>query len=169
MKVCKTCGTEKPLSNFSLTAKAGSITKKKYIRKTDVYSSSCKECKSKRTTDRYWKKTPQERKVLIEQQKFRSIKRLYGLTEEGYGDIIKNQGNVCATCKCDLKTPCVDHCHSTGKVRGILCPSCNLVLGKVGDNPETLLNMIQYLNDNLWKGKVAELFKHREPIYWNPA
>ncbi len=46
-----------------------------------------------------------------------------------------------------LKRPlCVDHCHVTGKVRGLLCVSCNLMLGYANDNTQVLANLIKYLN-----------------------
>ena len=45
--------------------------------------------------------------------------------------------------------PCVDHCHTTGKVRGLLCFHCNTALGHVFDSQEVLSKMIAYLaNDN---------------------
>jgi hypothetical protein len=40
---------------------------------------------------------------------------------------------------------CVDHDHNTGKVRGLLCLNCNMVLGLVYDNTQTLLNLVAYL------------------------
>ena len=44
--------------------------------------------------------------------------------------------------------PCVDHCHATGKVRGLLCFHCNTALGHVFDSPEILNKMIGYLATN---------------------
>ena len=41
----------------------------------------------------------------------------------------------------------IDHCHNTGKVRGILCHNCNVSLGLIKDNTQILLNMISYLKD----------------------
>ena len=41
---------------------------------------------------------------------------------------------------------CIDHCHITNKVRGVLCNNCNTALGLVKDNRQTLLNMLQYLD-----------------------
>lgn len=55
------------------------------------------------------------------------------ITEEECSDLLKRQGGVCGICKRPLtypaKTTCVDHSHETGKVRGILCTSCNFRLG----------------------------------------
>ena len=54
----------------------------------------------------------------------------YGLSLEDYLTKIKNQKGLCACCKEPfIKTPNVDHCHTSGKVRGLLCTSCNTGLG----------------------------------------
>lgn len=45
----------------------------------------------------------------------------------------------------DKSKRCIDHCHKTGKVRGILCDGCNVGLGSFGDNPKTLKLAIAYL------------------------
>ena len=47
----------------------------------------------------------------------------------------ERQKNVCGICKTPGKPLCVDHCHATGKVRGLLCRDCNLGLGNYKDNP----------------------------------
>lgn len=80
------------------------------------------------------------------------IKYMYGLSYVEYLDLIDKQKGVCAGCKKSFYTPldtlsipCVDHCHATDKVRGILCKRCNLALGYVQDNIETMENLITYL------------------------
>jgi hypothetical protein len=59
------------------------------------------------------------------------------------------QNGVCAICKGEgdgkWKKLCVDHDHTTGKVRQLLCRNCNMVLGQVGDNTNLLEEMIKYL------------------------
>jgi hypothetical protein len=63
--------------------------------------------------------------------------------------MLSKQGDVCAICATDKPTRVgwvVDHCHSTGRVRGILCGNCNTALGMVKDNPETLLAAVTYLS-----------------------
>lgn len=80
-----------------------------------------------------------------------TIRLLYGLSEEDYADLVSRQGNRCAVCQLPFDgyiksmTPHVDHCHETGKVRGILCHNCNLLLGHAKDSRETLLQAISYL------------------------
>jgi hypothetical protein len=59
------------------------------------------------------------------------------------------QGGVCAICSAPdeslKKRLCVDHCHTTGAVRGLLCDNCNTALGKFRDNADTLRRAITYL------------------------
>jgi len=59
----------------------------------------------------------------------------YGLSLQDYRAMRERQGNVCGICGTPGKRLCVDHCHATGKVRGLLCRDCNLGLGHYKDNP----------------------------------
>jgi len=76
--------------------------------------------------------------------------------DEYLGKILQ-QDNKCAICNIDIEfignskdynSAVIDHCHNTGKVRGILCNHCNIALGLLKDNTETLLNAIVYLKTN---------------------
>ena len=70
----------------------------------------------------------------------------YGLTPDGYKDLLEEQNGVCAICNRSQKSRLhVDHCHETGLVRGLLCGSCNRALGLMKDSTEFLLKAIQYL------------------------
>lgn len=73
--------------------------------------------------------------------KFTQLKLNYGLTKDKYLELIELQNNRCKICniKLDggLKTH-VDHCHKTGKIRGILCNHCNLGIGHLKDDPKLL-------------------------------
>lgn len=85
----------------------------------------------------------------------RWLVRTYGITADDYARMLEEQGGVCATCKNPetatqhttgaVKALAVDHCHTTGKVRGLLCWRCNAVLGKVRDSTELLREMAAYL------------------------
>lgn len=57
---------------------------------------------------------------------------------------IKQKGK-CAICKIDMTSLCIDHCHKTNKIRGLLCNPCNLGLGNFKDNPKYLKKAIKYL------------------------
>jgi Recombination endonuclease VII len=73
---------------------------------------------------------------------------LYGLTQEHYEFLLREQGERCAICLSDdwgARGPKVDHDHETGAVRGLLCNHCNLLLGHAGDDVEKLRSAIKYL------------------------
>lgn len=74
------------------------------------------------------------------------LKTRYGLTPEQVESMKVTQGNVCAICETEPKTWHIDHCHSTGKVRGLLCGSCNMALGLMKDDPVRLSKAQEYLN-----------------------
>ncbi len=74
----------------------------------------------------------------------------YGISAEDADNLLVEQGGVCAICqkvpKQELRIPWhVDHDHETGKVRGILCHSCNTALGNFNDDPEILGRALNYL------------------------
>ncbi len=79
--------------------------------------------------------------------KNRDLLRNYGITLEQYNIILKSQDGKCKTCSSTEKLR-LDHDHSNGKVRGILCDDCNLSIGRIKENIQTLKNMIIYLEDN---------------------
>lgn len=82
-----------------------------------------------------------------EHQKNIRRKYRYGLTPEQFEEMKIRQGGMCALCR--EKPPVdVDHCHDTGKVRGLLCRSCNVGLGQLGDTEEGLIRAIAYLKRN---------------------
>lgn len=78
------------------------------------------------------------------------LKKKYGLTEERYYEILENQEYRCAICKSFEKDSrkgrfCVDHCHDTNIIRGLLCFSCNVMLGNANDRIDLLREAIIYL------------------------
>jgi len=68
----------------------------------------------------------------------------YNLRKEHYNELIKIQGGRCAICNKETNLN-VDHCHSTGKIRELLCHSCNAGLGLFEDNKEILLAAAKYI------------------------
>lgn len=79
--------------------------------------------------------------------------KAYGLTSDDYSRLLEEQGGCCKICKIPEvdyrakfgKSLAVDHCHSSGKVRAILCEWCNKGLGHFYDKPELLLEAARYL------------------------
>ncbi len=55
----------------------------------------------------------------------------YGLDKMQRDELLKSQENKCGLCEIDLKSPCLDHSHVSGNVRGYLCHKCNLLLGQI--------------------------------------
>lgn len=68
----------------------------------------------------------------------------YGITPEEYDRRVKEQDGKCAICL-EERPLAVDHCHETGKVRGLLCRSCNAGMGMLKDDPERLRRAILFL------------------------
>lgn len=77
--------------------------------------------------------------------------RQYGISAEDYRKILAAQGGSCAICgridsgNANDTRLHVDHCHATGKVRGLLCTNCNHGIGKFADSPERLNRAAAYL------------------------
>lgn len=78
--------------------------------------------------------------------RWRDIKRNYGLSREGYENIMNSQGGVCAICQtCGSEPLVVDHDHQTGVVRELLCRLCNSILGLARENTKLLMSAANYL------------------------
>jgi hypothetical protein len=80
----------------------------------------------------------------------KQIMKKFGLTQDAYNTKLRDQGWGCGICRCDLRLldprhVHTDHCHTTGLVRGIICKSCNHLLGNARDSQEILLAAINYL------------------------
>ena len=80
-----------------------------------------------------------------------SFRRNYGISEFEWDEKFKAQGRKCANSGCQADKPGnkkgwhTDHCHKTGKLRGILCSGCNVALGQVNDSYSKLIGLIYYL------------------------
>jgi len=119
--------------------------KKKYAENPDVYKekyrvyyANNKEDKNKATTEYREQHPDLTRRV--------HYKAKYGITICDYQNMVHDQDNKCAICgKESEKRLQVDHDHTTGKVRGLLCGKCNRGLGNYDENIENLLSAIEYL------------------------
>ncbi|MFJ2258848.1 endonuclease VII domain-containing protein [Streptomyces sp. NPDC087844] len=78
------------------------------------------------------------------------LKRQYGMTEAQRDEMVASQKGLCVIC---LKAPAVhvDHCHKTGRVRGVLCFNCISGLGLLRDDPDVMNRAADYLEGNAWK------------------
>lgn len=81
------------------------------------------------------------------------LRRVYGISIEQYNEMLERQGGVCAICQGEetvtragtIRALSVDHCHATGRVRGLLCANCNTFIGMAEDDPVRLLAAMNYL------------------------
>lgn len=107
---------------------------------------------------RVWRRNNPEKAAASSRR--RDLRR-YGLTPEQYDELAEAQGFVCALCfeACPTgKQLAVDHDHASGRVRGLLCRTCNAGLGSLKDSPELLRRAADYL-DRARKG-----FEEIEPV-----
>lgn len=135
-KECNVCLVVKPLEDFHRTNARGG----KFGR-----VSSCKVCRSAKLKAARAIDPTRERVRRMNSKNMRA----YGLTSADISALYKAQGGLCKICgKPDnTKRGClhIDHCHSTGVVRGLLCHHCNLMLGNAHDDTSTLQKAIAYL------------------------
>lgn len=80
-----------------------------------------------------------------------ALKRYYGISLEDKKAILSAQGGTCGNPGCGKvldvmdRHTCVDHCHTTGKVRGVLCRNCNVSLGQLEESAVRILGLVDYL------------------------
>lgn len=80
----------------------------------------------------------------------RKLEKTYNITIAEYKEMLNVCNNKCEICGSSGMEEryfklCIDHCHKTGKVRGLLCNSCNTSIGRLGDNPIAILKAYKYL------------------------
>lgn len=139
MKQCSKCLENKPLTDFY---------EHKGARTSPGYRNpSCKTCLAKQS--KAWAKNNPDKVKKIRQRS--KLKEKYDVSIEEYELLYKEQAGHCYLC---LQIPKrnralnVDHCHTTGRVRKLLCDKCNMALGLINDDKELLLKMVNYLNEN---------------------
>jgi hypothetical protein len=133
MKKCYRCKSEKPEDSF-------------YRRRSGAIRGECKEC-SKHIHREYSLRN--RAKIRMYDLRHR-LKSKYKISFEEFLLLGQNFDWSCAICRISLedskKSLAIDHCHASGKVRGLLCQSCNHGLGNFKDDPNLLVRAAEYLN-----------------------
>ncbi len=164
-RVCKKCGVEKELNAENFRPHIS----------TDGFRHGCRACEVLIRADwreknpdknseyaRRWAKENPGRHASNKKawrannpRKARSsvLFRTYGITLEDYERFLEKQNGGCAICGAETADASgrrlhVDHCHSTGRVRGLLCRDCNTILGYSNDQIEILQRAISYLQSH---------------------
>ena len=156
-KTCLSCSESLPVTSYH----------KDKSRKTGLRE-TCKTCRCKHPEGSLEKQclacndTFSVKSIFGKAQKYcgktcQTLHIRYGISEYEYEDMLLSCDNKCMICgeqetSKDKRTGktyalAVDHCHTTGKVRGLLCASCNTAIGLFKDNVDKLKNAISYLNN----------------------
>lgn len=163
LRICNSCKTWKPFDCYAKN-KTGHM----------GLSAVCRDCENRKARERYARNDVlsrrKEKKRIYDKgrrerlraegklkkndpqvQREQMMKRKYGMTIKDYDDMVQSQNNQCAICfalgsKERNGRLVIDHCHASGKVRGLLCNKCNLLLGHADDTIERLERAILYLS-----------------------
>ena len=124
-KRCTDCGKEKPLEEFPRNRNS-----------SDGRHCHCKPCHNARGRETV--------KRLYGGSRHYHLRQKYGLSEKEVDALVELQNGICPIC---LKRRAiqVDHDHSTGRVRGVLCLQCNAAMGAFHDDPALIQKAIDYL------------------------
>jgi len=148
MKKCNKCDNERELSDF--------YTGRGY---KDGIRPVCKICLRAERNARYLKdptKVSVQQKEWVKANRSRRLKIMrdwnlkvkYGITPEQFDEMVKAQNGCCKICeKPQDRVLHVDHCHETGKIRGLLCSTCNTGIGQFKEDPEIMKKAIEYINE----------------------
>lgn len=149
---CTGCGAEKPLSGYRIQKKHRRLASGE----VKTYSSRLKRCiECLRRDHKRWRDANPER---VQHWSDMSRVRPYGLSLEDYDRLWDAQQGCCGICRepevvkeegCRARSLAVDHDHVTGEIRGLLCNSCNLGLGKFKDDLALLDAASAYLRERV--------------------
>lgn len=134
---CRACvnGADKAVLNAAR--------REKYQKDVEAHRARDRKRHARRVAD------PDARKRYLEKLRRESLRRLFGMTEAEYDARLIAQGGGCAICGVTpdvvQRNLSVDHCHTTGAVRGILCNRCNTGIGLLGDSVDGVARALAYL------------------------
>jgi len=133
VKQCTSCLQDKLITDFHW-----------HYKDKGIRRHSCKICRSNVEKER------QRQEAYKIKRTDYNLKKAYGLSSKEYQEKLKYQNYGCAICgKSQVtKALAVDHCHTTGKIRSLLCGSCNTGLGHFRDNPELLRKAADYIKEH---------------------
>jgi len=132
---CNKCSEEKPLTTEFYYHHFDPKRNKSYFKRY------CKQCSIKQTIEWRDKTNYSLREALL--------KREYNMTQDDYDQMLQEQDFCCAICKRHMtefkRNLAVDHNHTTGEIRGLLCGNCNRTVGFVKENPEIAESLVRYI------------------------
>lgn len=158
MKTCLKCGQEKPISEYH--AKRGKPQPQCKTCRSDYMAKHYKENRPReRAKRKSWyeanreyvcEKMRTDRLLHLEEYRLRSRLRRKGMTFEEYTYKVTSQKNACEICHSSFgreayKCSYIDHCHKTGKFRGLLCSQCNTAIGLLKESETLFKACITYL------------------------
>jgi len=154
LKFCNGCKEWRSKGDFNKDPKSPDtlhyrcrLCRKKYRRQQEV----------KERTSVYNKKYAEQNPELMKaKDRKNSLKRFWNMTPEQFEALKEKQGGTCALCNKTESNPhknlCIDHDHTTGKIRGLLCDNHNRAMGLFKDSIEDMEKAIQYLKNHRSKG-----------------
>lgn len=158
---CSRCGVEKSLEAFCKTKSTRS-----------GYQNPCKACynlEKRGYRNANYDRLRAERKALNgttglrELHRRATVKHRYGITQDQYLAMVEAQHGVCLICQEKPDKLCIDHCHKTGRIRGLLCRKCNLALGHMDDDPVKLVRASQYITSDGQSHRVPKVQERIRP------
>ena len=152
--ICTNCGKDKYSDEFHKDSK-----------KANGLTSWCKECRNETRKSRYWKdpigqreRVKKYRESLTQEQRYKAnrntkLKQAYGLTHEQVEEMKRLQNYKCYVCskqesEAGSKGLVVDHNHTTGQVRKLLCNRCNTALGLLNEDVGIFTSLIEYVKEH---------------------
>lgn len=163
-KICTSCKLDLPIAKFG-----------KRPEYRDGYRTNCNSCRGKKNAPYVSTPEKRERRRMVYKEniekmavhygvkreylpngRWSKLRKKYGISEKEYYDMLAAQGGGCGICgkaNPDGKHGVfvVDHCHETGRVRGVLCLKCNIAIGMLGDSVSGLKMALSYLKGNFAK------------------